>query len=114
MKSVITVVAVTFLTAASVPAIAQSAHEGHHATSQGSNKTTSKMSSGTVKKLDPATDRITIAHGPLENLNMPPMTMAFKVQDRAMLSMVKPGDKIDFNAADIDGTLTVTAIERSK
>lgn len=112
MKILVTAMGIAFLSVAGVPALAQSGHEGH--ASHGAAKAVSKMSSGTVKKLDPANDRITIAHGPLENLGMPPMTMVFKVQDKAMLSGVKPGDKIDFTAVDRDGTFIVTALERSK
>lgn len=112
MKTLVTAVGIVFLSIAGVPALAQSGHEGHG--SHGALKTVSKMSSGTVKKLDPATDRITIAHGPLENLGMPPMTMVFKVQDKAMLSGLKPGDQIGFIAIDADGTFIVTALERSK
>lgn len=73
-----------------------------------------KMSEGTIKKVDKAAGKITIAHGPLENLNMPGMTMAFAVKDKAMLDQVKVGDKVHFVADSVDGTLTVTKIETTK
>ncbi len=66
------------------------------------------MSHGEVKKADTAVGKLTIKHGPLENLEMNAMTIVFKVKDPAMLSQVKVGDKIDFVAEQVDGALTVT------
>ena len=73
-----------------------------------------KMSEGSIKKVDKAAGQITIAHGPLENLNMPGMTMAFAVKDKAMLDQVKGGDKVHFVANNVNGALTVTKLERAK
>ncbi len=72
----------------------------------------SAMSHGEVKKIDGSTGKMTIKHGPLENLDMEGMTMAFKVKDPAMLSQVKVGDKIDFVAEEVNGALTVTKLEK--
>lgn len=76
------------------------------------NAANSSMSHGEVKKVDTASGKLTIKHGPLENLGMEGMTMAFKVKDPAMLSQVKVGDKIDFVAEEIDGALTVTKLQK--
>ncbi|BAO90704.1 copper-binding protein [Caballeronia cordobensis] len=70
------------------------------------------MSHGEVKKVDTAAGKLTIKHGPLENLDMEAMTMVFKVKDPAMLSQVKVGDKIDFVAEEVDGALTVTKLQK--
>lgn len=70
------------------------------------------MSHGEVKKVDNAAGKLTIKHGPLENLGMEGMTMAFKVKDPAMLSQVKVGDKIDFVAEEVNGSLTVTKLQK--
>lgn len=69
------------------------------------------MSEGTVKKVDKAQSKITIQHGPLANLDMPPMTMIFRVEDGAMLGQVKPGDRIRFMADKVNGRFTVTRME---
>lgn len=69
------------------------------------------LSEGEIRKVDKAAGKLTIKHGPLENLGMPPMTMVFRVKDPAMLDRVKPGDRIKFLAEKVDGALTVTAIE---
>ena len=72
------------------------------------------MSEGEVRKVDKSAGKVTIKHGPLANLDMPSMTMVFRVKDPAMLDQVKEGDKIKFNADRIDGTLTVTEMQVSK
>ncbi|KVW96228.1 copper-binding protein [Thiobacillus denitrificans] len=71
----------------------------------------SAMSEGVVRKIDVANGKITLRHGPLVNLDMPPMTMVFRVQPPALLSGIKVGDKVKFHVEQIDGTYTVTAIQ---
>jgi len=70
-----------------------------------------EMSSGEVKKIDKAAQKITLKHGELKNLDMPGMTMVFSVKDAALLDKVKAGDKVKFTAEDQGGALVVTAIE---
>ena len=65
------------------------------------------MSDGVVRKID----KVTIKHGPLQNLAMPPMTMVFRVKDPAMLDRMKEGDTIKFVADKVDGAFTLTRIE---
>lgn len=72
------------------------------------------LSEGTVKKIDAPTQRVMLAHGPIANLNMPPMTMMFKVRDAAMLKRVKEGDKVRFRAEEVGGEYTVVRIEAAK
>jgi Cu/Ag efflux protein CusF len=72
------------------------------------------MSEGEIKKVDKDAGKLTIKHGELKNLAMPGMTMAFKVQDPAMLDKVKQGDKVRFVAEKVGGALTVTSIEAAK
>lgn len=70
-----------------------------------------KLSEGEVRKVDKAGGKLTIKHGPLENLDMPPMTMAFRVKEAAMLDRVKPGDRIRFLAERVNGVFTITQLE---
>ena len=56
------------------------------------------VSQGEVRKIDAANQKITLRHGPLSNLGMPPMTMVFSVQDAAQLEGLKVGDKVSFVA----------------
>ena len=69
------------------------------------------MSDGEVRKVDKDAKKITVRHGPLQNLDMPPMTMVFQVKDPAMLDQVKTGDKVKFQAEKIGGAFTITKIE---
>lgn len=70
-----------------------------------------RMSEGTVKKINPEAGKIMIEHGPLYTLNMPAMTMVFRVQDKSLLDQISAGDKINFIAENIDGKPTVTQLE---
>jgi Cu(I)/Ag(I) efflux system protein CusF len=69
------------------------------------------MSDGEVRKIDSAHGKITLKHGEIKNLDMPPMSMVFSVQDPALLGKVKAGDKVRFTAEKIGGAYTVTAID---
>jgi Cu/Ag efflux protein CusF len=77
-------------------------------------QTAAPMSDGEVRKVDKSAGKVTIKHGALENLDMPPMTMVFRVKDPAMLDQIKEGDKIKFAADKINGALTVTQVQVSK
>jgi len=65
------------------------------------------MTPGEIRKIDKGQGKVTIRHGPIENLGMPKMTMVFRVKDPTMLDQVKPGDKVQFHAEDVNGALTV-------
>jgi Cu/Ag efflux protein CusF len=69
------------------------------------------MTDGEIRKVEPTARKITIRHGELKNLDMPPMTMVFQVSDPAMLEKVKAGDKVKFHAEKVNGAFTVMEIE---
>jgi Cu/Ag efflux protein CusF len=70
---------------------------------------------GQVTKVDPSAGKITIKHGPIKKLGMDEgMTMVFRAQDPGMLKAVKAGDRVRFDADDVNGQLTVTTIEKRK
>ena len=71
----------------------------------------SAMSEGVVRKIDTANAKITIKHGPLANLNMPPMTMVFRAQPPELLKGLKAGDAVKFHVEQINGAYVVTAIQ---
>lgn len=94
-----------------VPAFAADEHDAHHAAPSSSAGVAAQWSEGTVKKLDKAAGKLTIAHGPLKSMDMPPMTMVFRAADAAMLDKVKVGDRIRFDATRVGGVYTVTVLE---
>ncbi len=95
-----------------MPAWADTHHAGQSYAAHAS--LSSSLSEGQIKKVDLAQGKLTIRHGPLENLGMPAMTMVFRVRDPAMLDDVKPGDNIRFRAEQIDGALTVTRLKTTQ
>jgi Cu(I)/Ag(I) efflux system protein CusF len=78
-------------------------HASHHAAAD--------MSDGEVRKVDKSAAKVTIKHGEIKNLEMPPMTMVFQVKDAALLDKVKAGDKVKFRAEKAGSGYVVTAIE---
>lgn len=70
--------------------------------------------SGTVKKLDEASGKVTLDHEPIPNIDMDAMTMAYKVQDPAMLKGLKTGEKVRFSADRVNGALAITRIQKAK
>lgn len=85
--------------------------KAHATESTGSAAATSPMTAGEVKKINKETGKITIKHGPLVNLDMPAMTMVFRVKEPTMLDQVKEGDQIKFVADKVDGGIMVTKLE---
>jgi Cu/Ag efflux protein CusF len=72
------------------------------------------LSEGTVKKIDVASQRVMLAHGPIANIGMPSMTMMFKVKDPAMLKPLKDGAKVRFRVEELGGEYTVVRIDPAK
>lgn len=72
---------------------------------------TPDMSEAEVRKVDVGAGKITLKHGEIKNLDMPPMSMVFQVKDAALLGRVKAGDKIRFTADKINGAYTVLTLE---
>jgi len=110
MKNLFTAVAVSLLLA--VPAWAGTDHAGHSEETHAA--MSASLTEGQVRKVDREQGKLTIKHGPLENLGMPPMTMVFRVQDPAMLDKVAPGDNVRFLAERVNGAITVTRLETVK
>ena len=70
---------------------------------------------GEVKKIDEGAAKITLKHGPAKSLGMDePMTMVYRVKDPAMLTQLKVGDKVKFEAESADTGYTVTKLEKRK
>ncbi|RYC31336.1 copper-binding protein [Lichenibacterium minor] len=69
---------------------------------------------GDVQKVDAATGKVTLKHGPIPALDMGDMTMVYTAKDPAMLKGLKAGDKVRFDPAEVDSKYVVTKIERAK
>lgn len=103
------------LAAAGTASLAQGAdasHAAHHEAQAGAPN--ADMAQAEVRKIDRGNRKLTLKHGEIRSLDMPPMTMVFQVRDAEMLDGLKAGDKVKFRAEKIGGTYTVTAIEAAK
>jgi Cu(I)/Ag(I) efflux system periplasmic protein CusF len=74
----------------------------------------STYTDGEVRKVDREAGKITIRHGPIANLDMPAMSMVFRVSDPALLERVKEGDKVRFRAEKVQGAYTLTEIQAAR
>ncbi len=70
------------------------------------------LADGEIRKVDKEAKKLTIRHGPIPSLDMPPMTMVFQVKDPALLEQVKAGDKVRFEAEKAGSAYVVTRIEK--
>jgi len=120
MNTVLATALIALVSMLSAPAIAADGHDGHGAMPsdmkmQSHAPADAPMVEGTVKKIDKAAGKVTLAHGPLTNLGMNmPMTMAFRVKDSAWLEQMKDGDKIRFAADNVNGVMTMVKFEPAK
>jgi Cu/Ag efflux protein CusF len=86
-------------------------HSAHHPATAAS---AADMTEGEVRKVDKEQKKLTIKHGEIKNLDMPPMTMVFQVKDGALLDKLKAGDKIRFVAEKADSGYVVTTIQPAR
>lgn len=109
------------------PALAQAPastndHDSHHpvtapAAQDNSGRSSADqddLSDGEITRWDPRTGKVTLRHGEIKNLGMPPMTMVFRVQDAAQLAPLKAGDKVRFRAEQVKGAYYATRIEKAQ
>lgn len=102
-------------------------HGGHHPAhpstadapaSQAGNATVAsqadELSEGEITRWDARTLKLTLRHGEIKNLGMPPMAMVFRVQDASVVGALKPGDKVRFRAEEVNGANTVTRLEAAQ
>lgn len=90
------------------------ADDAHHKKTDAKAATGTALTEGEIRKVDKDTKKITVKHGPIQNLDMPAMTMVFQVKDPAMLDQVKAGDKIKFVADKVNGAYTVMQLDTVK
>ena len=69
------------------------------------------LTAGEIKRVDLDGGKVTIKHGEIKNLEMPPMTMVFVAKDRSQLANLKVGDKVNFVALNEAGKFFATDIQ---
>ncbi len=102
-------------------------HDSHHAskpavtapptqaaqTAPGEAAAADDLSEGEITRWDPRTLKLSLRHGEIKNLGMPPMSMVFRVSGAAVVGSLQPGDKVRFRAEQVNGAYTVTRVEAS-
>lgn len=86
-------------------------HNAHHATADAAPASALPWTEAEVRRVDLQSGKIGLRHGPIVNLDMPPMSMVFQVSDRALLQQVQPGDRVRFTVDQINGQYTVLQLE---
>jgi Cu/Ag efflux protein CusF len=71
------------------------------------------MAEGVIKKIDAENRKITIKHGEIKNLEMPGMTMVFRLKEALSMDKLQAGDKVRFHVEKIEGAYTITDLQGS-
>lgn len=96
------------------PALAQQKaddHAAHHAPPATGATAGAAMADGEIRRVDRSAAKLTIRHGEIPGLDMPPMTMVFQVKDASLIDKVKAGDRVRFRVEKSGVTYVVTEIE---
>ena len=108
---VLVMVAVGATTAAYAQSTASAEKPSHDQGTRQAAAAAAPQTDGEIRKVDVAAQKITVRHGPIENLGMSAMTMVFRVRDLSFLSQVKPGDKVKMRVESINGALTIVDLQ---
>ncbi|WP_370263676.1 copper-binding protein [Limnobacter sp.] len=73
-----------------------------------------ELADAEVRKINKSTGKITLKHGEIKSVAMPPMTMVFAVEDKAMLEGLKEGDKVKFDVKQEGTNYTVTTLQKAQ
>ncbi len=112
-----TLVTTTLIATASALASAAGDQAAHHASATAkvaAPAPATDMADAEVRKIDKEAGKVTLKHGEIKSLEMPPMTMVFRVKDTTLLDQLKVGDKIKFQAEQVKGAYTITKAELAK
>ncbi len=67
-----------------------------------------------VRSIDRDARKLTLRHGEIANLGMPPMTMVFQVRQPALLDNLKSGDRVRVTVEKNGNAFIVTDLEALK
>jgi Cu/Ag efflux protein CusF len=71
-----------------------------------------EWASGEIRRLDPENKRLTIKHGDIKSIDMPPMTMVFYVKESSLLEGFQVQDTVEFQTTAEGTKYIVTAIRK--
>jgi Cu(I)/Ag(I) efflux system periplasmic protein CusF len=67
-----------------------------------------------VQAINREESKVKLKHGPIPKLDMPAMTMVFRVLDSKLLDQVKEGDEVGVTVTKTDGAYIVTGFQKEK
>ena len=130
MKALVSPLLALMLTGATGSALAQAqapadAHDSHHASEPATvtsppraagnqDAAVNELSQGEIIRWDPRTLKVTLRHGEIKNLGMPPMTMVFRVNDASMLAPFRSGDTVRFRVERQAAGYVITRMEAAR
>ena len=91
--------------------LAMPAFAAEQAATPSSSEAATNMSQGEVRKVDAAAQKITLRHGPIASIGMPPMTMVFEVEKPELLEGVSAGEKVKFQVQQRGNRYIVTELQ---
>jgi Cu(I)/Ag(I) efflux system periplasmic protein CusF len=72
------------------------------------------LTNGVVRRIDAANGKVTIKHDEIVNLDMPGMTMVFKLQDKAQAAGLSVGQAVRFHVEMEGDAMVITHIEAAQ
>ena len=72
---------------------------------------TAHKATGVVKKVDPKSGTVTLAHEAIKSLNWPAMAMGFQVKDKTLVDELRPGKKVDFEFVQQGKDYVITSVK---
>ena len=110
MKKYAIAVALVFVTSG---ALAQSTggHGDHGSVTKTEKRDSAHRTTGVVKRVDAKAGTVSIAHDPVKTLNWPPMTMNFRVSDKAMLAKLSADRKVEFEFEQRGKDYVITSVK---
>lgn len=117
MKTIVASIALSLGLSLQAQAQNHDAHSAHTTVAQSAPAAPASPAKATtptqaeVRRIDLAAGKVTLKHGEIPNLDMPPMTMVFVVKDPNQLKGLKVGDRVQFTAEQLNGAYTATSLE---
>lgn len=78
---------------------------------KGKKQDSGPMSEGVIRKVDTEARTLTIKHGPIKNLGMPPMTMVFQTDENIAVDDLQTDQAVKFRVVNKNGKMTITEVE---
>lgn len=73
---------------------------------------TSSDARGVIRSIDMKRGKVKLKHGPIEKLDMPGMTMVFRIKDPRLLEQVNKGDEVGFTIEMDRGAFYITGFQK--